>query len=235
MAYVRDPVFTPDVLEGPSGSDLAQLSGRPSDERGGLPSNAQAIRLQLTAVQIADGLQGGFLGLGPATGVYVVTNVVDGAGDKPINFSGNTYRDVRNGDLLPIGPPNDLLTVYFKKAPLPDILSVNVLVLRSNADMRELGSVISQIEGDDTFKKLNDVLLTALTATQPAFGVVAQVAVEAMGLLGTYLQSKKDDQLGYLQHTYTNLFDSLGQGNHPPDGPSEAVDKVRLGYEIEVI
>jgi hypothetical protein len=108
-------------------------------------------------------------------------------------------------------------------------------VLRSNADMRELGSVISQIEGDDTFKKLNDVLLTALTATQPAFGVVAQVAVEAMGLLGTYLQSKKDDQLGYLQHTYTNLFDSLGQGNHPPDGPSEAVDKVRLGYEIDVI
>ena len=48
------------------------------------------------------------------------------------------------------------------------------------------------------------------------------------------MAAKPDDQLGYYQANYTNLFDNLGIGPHPSDRPSLAVDKIRLGYRVDV-
>lgn len=238
MPIVVEPLFTPNVVDTPNAAlinDLASGKIRRGNHSGvmyELPSESRAVRLQLTALQVMDGLDGP---LGRAKGVYVVTNVVDGASSEPITFHGSAYRNIHNGDLLPIGPQQDaVFTVYHKTRPMPEVLSFNLLVLRSNADLREIGQALTHIREDKTYQQLTAAVSTAVTAVNPAYKVAFAAAQEAFALLGQYLQAKPDDQLGYLQANYTNIFDDLGKGHHPPDSPTRLVDKIRVGYQIDV-
>ena len=229
----RSP-FTPDVVE--EWTD-ATPSLESDDEAKELPPDIRGVRLQIKAIQVMDGLQGR-LGLGKASGVYVISSVVDGLGDSPVTFSGKPYRDVNNGDLLPLAAANDptaVFNVYLREAPIPRILSFALLVLRSNADLREIGTAISKLQSDDRYKTLANLVTTTVALANPAYSVVWQAANDATGLLAEYLGSKPDDQLGYYQANYTNLFDNLGVGLHPPDGTTMRVDKIRLAYHIDAM
>jgi hypothetical protein len=107
-------------------------------------------------------------------------------------------------------------------------------VLRSNAGLREIGQVLTQVRADTAYQQLTQAVSDAVTAINPVYKVAFAAAQEAFALLGRYLQARPDDQLGYLQANYTNIFDDLGQGHHPPDGPTRPVDKIRVGYQIDV-
>jgi hypothetical protein len=234
---VTAPLFTPNAVEtvtddviraGVEGGRVGDLTPRE------LPPTATAIRLQILALQVMGGLNG-FLGLGSG-GVYVVSSVVDGLGTEPITFTGKAYRGIRDGDLLPLGPTNDpraVFNVYLREKPLPRALSFCLLVVRSDQELRDVGAAVSQVMADDRYKKLAEIATTAVSAAAPAYGTLLQSAQEAIGLIGGYLKVKPDDQLGYYQANYTNSFDDLGVGRHPPDARTFQVDKIRLGYQID--
>src|ERR671933_175759 len=103
---------------------------------------------------------------------------------------------------------------------MPRVLSFSLLVLRSNQGLRQIGQVLTQTARDERFGKLSELVGKAVDAVNPAYGLVWQAADEAMSLVGTFLEATKDDQLGYYQANYTNLFDDLGRGQHPPDQPT---------------
>jgi hypothetical protein len=245
---VSAPVFVPNMIDTPSAARLVDARSRPQSGSGArvvreIPADKTAVRLQLTDVHIVDGLHNGFLGFGKATGVYLISTVVDGTSNAPITFQGQTYKGVSNGDSLPLGPhgdPTGVFNVYFYEArdrgKLPRLLSFSLLIIRSNAEMRELGEAITKIGKDDRYGSLSDIVKTAVSAANPAYGVVWQAAQEVMGLFGEYLKVKPDQQLGYYQANFTNRFDDLGEGHHPPgtDRSTLAVDKVRMGYQIDV-
>jgi hypothetical protein len=239
---VASSPFLPDVVETPSAEAIrafeqaTQSAGAGTPTTYELPPGARGVRLQLTAVQVMRGMAG-FAGRPAAGGVYLISSVVDGVGDQPIAFQGKVYQGIQDGDLLPLGRAAErdaVFTVYLREREMPRLLSFSLLVLKSNAGLRELGRVLTQTTRDERFSKLSELVTAAAGAANPAFGVVWQAADEAIGLVGSYLEAKQDDQLGYYQANYTNLFDDLGMGKHPPDAPTIAVDKIRFGYEINV-
>lgn len=200
---------------------------------------AKAIRLQIKTVQIMDGLQGIWgTNIGSATGVYLISTVVDGTSSEPIVFAGKSYKDISNGDLLPLGPNNDptaIFNVYLREDQLPRALSFSLVVLRSNEDIRQIATIFDKVRGDDRYKDLSGIVKTAVSAANPVLGTVWQAAEEVVGLVGEYLKSKPDDQLGYYQANYTNAFDNLGVGRHPADAPTMSIDKIRFSYEINAL
>jgi hypothetical protein len=198
-----------------------------------LPKEVTAVRLQIMAIQIMDGLTGWLRSSG---GVYVVSSVVDGLGPEPITFQGKTYQGIQEGDLLPLGPahePSAVFTVYLREGQLPRALSFCLLVVRSNQDLRDIGTTITQVMEDDRYTRLAGIATTAVSGVNPAYGVIAQAAQESVALIAGYLQVKPDDQLGYYQANYTNKFDNLGVGRHPANVPTIEVGKIRLGYQID--
>ena len=226
--------FQPDLLRTLTDADVAAEARDPSRRpRRELPGQVTAIRLQLRAIQVMDGLDGWLRSSG---GVYVVSSVVDGIGPEPITFEGKTYQGIHNGDLLPLGPahePDAVFTVYLREGQLPRALSFCLLVVRSNQDLRDVGAAIGQAMADERYTKLADIATTAVSAVAPAYGTLLRAAQETVGLLAGYLKVKPDDQLGYYQANYTNRFDNLGVGRHPARLPTFEVGKVRLGYQID--
>ena len=241
-------MFIPNTVSTPSAARLAALhtgSLKVHDastmRAKALPPTSKGVRLQISAIQILDGMQG-ILGtnIGAATGAYVISSVVDGTSAQPISFKGDTYQNIQNGQMLPLGQEGDaagMYNVYLHQGqPMPSVLSFSLLVLRSNSSLRQLGDVIKQVQGDDRFKSLADLVKTTLTATTPVYAVVWQAAQEVLGLFGSYLQTKPDDQLGYYQANYTDLFDNLGAGHHPTGAaPTMVVDKIAFGYQIDYV
>src|SRR5262249_4391889 len=148
-------------------------------------------------------------GFSTKSGVYLITSVVDGLSDSPIVFTGKVYRNMGDGDMLPLGHPSEptaVFNVYYRNKPLPDVLSFAVLVLRSNADLREIGTVMSKVRDDAHFKTLSTTVQSVVAAANPAYGVIWQVTQDVISLFAGYLGSKPDDQLGYYQANFTNLF-----------------------------
>jgi hypothetical protein len=228
-----------DIYQSPFTPNVVEQFGEAADDEGSreLPPATRGVRVQLTAVQVMDGLQG-MLGVGKASGVYVLSSVADNLSSVPVTFTGRVYRGINNGDMLPLGTQNDpagVFNVYLREAPIPRLLSFAILVLRSNADLREIGAAISALEADARYKSLADRMQLALSAVNPVYGVISQAVQEAIGLLASFLGSKRDDQLGYYQANYTNLFDDLGAGKHPADGSTMPVDKIRLAYQIDAM
>ncbi len=224
--------FLPDVVRTIADADIA-AEGRPRRRRRELPEHVTAVRLQIRAIQVMDGLDGWLRSSG---GVYVVSSVVDGLGPEPITFAGKTYQGIRNGDLLPLGPahePDAVFTVYLREGQMPRALSFCLLVVRSNQDLRDIGAAIGQAMADERYAKLADIVTTAATAVAPAYGTILRAAQETIGLVAGYLKVKPDDQLGYYQANYTNRFDNLGAGRHPARLPTFEAGKIRLGYQID--
>jgi hypothetical protein len=233
-------MFTSDQIDGLSMADLAALerneASTPADH-GWRELQASAIGLDLRSVQIMDGLQGTF-GFGKATGVYLITTVVDGTSTEPIVFEGKTYQNIENGDMLPLGPshdPNAAFNIYLREGQVPRLLSFQLLVLRSNAGIRQFAAVFSQVRNDQRYTQLSDIVKTAVSAANPALSTVFQAANELIGLFGDYLQSRPDDQLAYYEARYTNAFHNLGIGRHPVDQRTMPVGKIRFSYEINAI
>jgi hypothetical protein len=226
--------FQPDVVQTITDASIAAEHGAARGRiRRELPADIKALRLQIRAIQIMAGLTGWLRSSG---GVYLISSVVDGIGPDPITFQGKTYQDIRDGDLLPLGPtedPSAVFNVYLREGELPRALSFCLLVVRSNQDLRDLGTTLSQVMADEHYSKLVDIATTAVTGIAPAYGVLAQAAQESIALIAGYLKVKPDDQLGYYQANYTNRFDNLGVGKHPPEMPTIEVGKVRLGYQID--
>lgn len=226
--------FQPDLVRTITDADIAaEASPAPGRRRRELPQDVTAVRLQIRAIQIMDGLDGWLRSSG---GVYVVSSVVDGLAPDPITFRGQIYQGIREGDLLPLGPahePSSVFTVYQREGQLPRTLSFCLLVVRSNQDLRDIGTTISQVMADERYTKLADFATAAVTGVAPVYGTLLQVAQESVGLIAGYLKVKPDDQLGYYQATYTNRFDNLGVGKHPPKLPTFEVGKIMLGYQID--
>jgi hypothetical protein len=238
---VSDSMLKPNRVDTPSATKInalerdLPLAPTPLDRE----LHAKAIRVQIRSVQVMDGLQGLWgTNIGSATSVYLITTVVDGAGAEPIAFQGKTYRGINNGAMLPLGPDHErtaVFNVYLREDELPRLLSFSLIVLRSNEDIRELATVFSQIRADERYKSLSNIITTAVSAANLAFGTVWQAAEELVGLVGDYLKAKPDDQLGYYQANYTNAFDNLGVGRHPAEAPTMLVDKIRFAYEINAL
>jgi hypothetical protein len=226
--------FQPDVVRTITDADIAaEASPGHGRKRRELPKEVTAVRLQIMAIQIMDGLEGWLRSSG---GVYVVSSVVDGLAPEPITFQGKTYQGIREGELLPLGPahePSAVFTVYLREGQLPRALSFCLLVVRSNQDLRDIGTTISQVMADERFTKLADIATAAVTGLAPAYGPLVRAAQESVGLIAGYLKVKPDDQLGYYQANYTNRFDNLGVGRHPAKLPTIEVGKIRLGYQID--
>jgi hypothetical protein len=227
--------FRPDVSETVTDDDL--LTAPPASggrRRRELPKDVTAVRLQIVAVQVMRGLNG-WLG-SSSNGVIVVSSVVDGLGTEPITFQGKPYLGIKDGDMLPLGPANDpsaVFTVYYREGQLPRTLAFSLLVVRSNQGLRDIGSAINGAMADDRYKKLSDIVTTAVSAAVPAYGIVLDVAQQSIGLISSYLKTKPDDQLGYYQANYTNRFDNLGVGRHPSDTRTFPVDKIMLAYQLD--
>ena len=150
-----------------------------------------AVRLQIVAVQVMRGLNG-WLG-SSSNGVIVVSSVVDGLGTEPITFQGKPYLGIKDGDMLPLGPANDpsaVFTVYYREGQLPRTLAFSLLVVRSNQGLRDIGSAINGAMADDRYKKLSDIVTTAVSAAVPAYGIVLDVAQQSIGLISSYLKTK---------------------------------------------
>jgi hypothetical protein len=223
--------FQPDLIRTITDADIASEAG--PRRRRELPKEITAVRLQIMAIQIMDGLEGWLRSSG---GVYVVSSVVDGLSPEPITFQGKTYQGIREGDLLPLGPahePAAVFTVYLREGQLPRALSFCLLVVRSNQDLRDIGTTISQVMADERYTTLADITSAAVTGINPAFGTIARAAQESVGLIAGYLKVKPDDQLAYYQANYPNRFDNLGVGRHPAKLPTVEVGKIRLGYQID--
>ncbi len=249
-ALVRPSEFKPALVEAPSASlvggletglvDAERLARARVSSRGVLPGAAQAVRLKLNAVQVVSGLEPEFLGLGAPKGIYLVSSIVDGIGQNPITFEGKTYTGVRNGNMLPLGTEGErdaTFNLYQRTGGLPDLLCFSLVVFRSNENLREFGGVLTEMMGDSRFTKLYDIVKAAVSGANPAFGIVWQAANEIIGLLGSYLKAKPDEQLGYYEARYTRIFDDLGVGEHPPKedrAPTLATGSIRLAYEINV-
>ena len=223
--------FAPDVVE-TIGDDVA-ASGMTRE----LPPAIRGVRVRLTAIQVVDGLQG-VLGIGKASGVYVISSVADGLGTAPLAFTGRPYRGINNGEMLPIGQetdPGGVFNVYLREAPIPRSLALAILVLRSNADLRDIGAAIGTLQADARYKAIAGSVQAAITAANPIYGLVTEAAQQGVELLAGLLGGKQDDQLGYYAATYTNLFDDLGVGAHPQGGGTMVVGKVRLSYQIDAM
>ncbi len=228
-------LFRPNLVQTVTEDDLPRLSlATRRITRRALPAKATAIRLQIRSIQIMRGLDG-WLGMS-AHGVLVISSVVDGMTKQPITYQGRPYLNVHDGDFVPIGPvgdPDAVYNVYLREGELPRTLAFSLLVLRSNAGIRDLGNVIGAAMADERYKSLAETLSTAVTAASPVYGTVLQVAQGSISLIADHLKAKPDDQLGYYQVNYTNQFDSLGVGRHPAKARSIAVDKIRLAYQLD--
>lgn len=231
---VRSAEFQPNLIRTITDDDITaearSAGGRKQRE---LPKEVTAVRLQIRAIQIMDGLDGWLRSSG---GVYLVSSVVDGLGPEPITFRGQTYQGIHDGELLPLGPGHEdaaVFTVYAREGQLPRTLSFCLLVVRSNQDLRDIGAAINQAMEDEHYKKLADIATTAVTGLNPVYGTILLAARESIGLIASYLKVRPDDQLGYYQANYTNKFDNLGVGKHPPKLPTFEVGKIRLGYQID--
>ncbi len=231
---VTPRLLAPDLVETVTDADIVALEPRYHERSWReLPAEIKGITLELSAIQIMDGLTG-FL-QAPSSAVYVIATVVDGISNQPITFHGQTYRGIEEGQLLPLGPTDDptaALTVYLREGTLPRALSFCLLVVRSNQALRDLGSLTTTLMADDRYTKLATLATAAATAANPAFGTILTVAQETIGLAAEYLKVKPDDQLGYYQVNFTNRFHDLGVGPHPPGGKTMEVDKIRCSYLI---
>ena len=237
-ALVGGSIFLPNRIDEPSATRTAALAAglgvAPVPPEREL--KAEAIRLQVRSVQVRDGLQGIWgTGIGAATGVYLITTVIDGTSDQPIVFQGKTYHGIVNGDMLPLGPGHErgsVFNVYLREGEMPRLLTFSLVVFRSNEGIREVASVFDQVVADDRYGQLSTIVQTAATAVNPVFGTVWQAADAVVGLVAEYLMAKPDDQLGYYQANFTNAFDNLGVGRHPADQPTMPVDRISFAYEI---
>jgi hypothetical protein len=241
---VIPPVLQPDLVHTPSAEEievsqsLSLETGRATrSSRYVIPRTSRGVRLQLTALQIVDGLRG-LLGREEPGGVYVVTTIIDGNPAAPVCFQGKSYEGVRNGEMLPLGPahsPGEAFTVYHRERPLPRVLSFSLLVLKSNERLRTMAPLLAEVSRAEPVTRLSHLVGEAARAANPVFGIIWQAANEATSLLGSYLGAKSDDQLAYYQANYTYLFDDLGRGKHPPDAPTFPVGRVRLGYQVDIV
>jgi hypothetical protein len=245
-ALVSPSPFRANVIDAPSAQLLARPAlesfspGESVPESGQrLPPDADAVRVKINTVQVMQGLEPGFLGLGPAKGVYLVTSVVDGISEQPVTFNGQVHERVKNGDVLPIGTEggrDQPLNVYLKEGGLPSILGMSVVVFRSNENLRQFGGLITEVTADKRYVQLTDIIATAAKAAVPAYGIIFQAANEIIGLVGSLLKATPDEQLGYYEARFTRRFDALGVGHHPPEGVgyTVAVGRVRLAYQVDV-
>lgn len=227
--------FRPDIVDTVTDADLtAAPPASGGRRRRELPREVTAVRLQILAIQVMRGLNG-WLGAS-SNGVIVVSSVVDGLGADPITFQGKPYQGIKDGDMLPLGPGNDpsaVMNVYYREGELPRTLAFSLLVVRSNQGLRDIGGAISGAMADDRYKRLSDLVSTAVTAAVPVYGTIVQAAEQSIGLIASYLKTKPDDQLGYYQANYTNRFDNLGVGRHPSDTRTFPVDKIMLAYQLD--
>jgi hypothetical protein len=239
--FESESIFKPNRVDTPSATRiLAQERGLPlAPTPPDRELRARAIRLQLRNVQVLDGLQGLWgTSIGDATGVYLITTVIDGTDQEPISFQGKTYENITNGDVLPLGPahePDSVFNVYLREGNMPRFLSFSVVVFRSNQAMRDLAKVIVDLRADERYETLSGIVKTAATAANPVFGIAWQAAEAIVGLVAQYLNAKPDDQLGYYQANYTNAFDNLGVGRHPAEAATMTVDRIRFAYEINAL
>jgi hypothetical protein len=128
--------------------------------------------------------------------------------------------------------------VIYSSDHIPDELDIRLLVIESDADVRNFALEADKVLDSDAFKGLLIAVETALTVTNPILSGAIAIGGVAVNLLRQKLRANQDDLVGYWQLT-------LNRTEHYPHGVRDRqdvydttgnilVDYTLFGFENEI-
>jgi len=150
-------------------------------------------------------------------------------GHQSIDLKG--FAKVDDGEELPV----DRTIFYFKKTKetqkTPGQIHVWVSVIKSKENLRDVGSILSQIKKDKDYSTLMSSVKEALTLTNPALQAI-DIIHGVANIAGKYMGKVQDKAMLSWQQSFTDIngdLDALGKNSRYKEN-----DKVTLGLSLIV-
>ncbi len=189
------------------------------ERKGDIPTSEQisGIEVRLSRVLIKDNKTprvGPFPGLAR---VYFLNFTASDLMEEHIQLDLKGFPKVDDGELLPV----DRTLFYWKKendtSAVPSQIHIMTSLIKSKQDLRNTGSVISQVKEDEDYKSLAKELGSALKiATQ--VGNISNLIFGMAGIVGKYLGNVDDKPLLTMYQSFTDIggdFNQLGRVDKP--------------------
>lgn len=138
-------------------------------------------------------------------------------------------QNVKDGHVMTFGDTGYSLYTADK---IPKAFNWSMLVIESDRDIRELGTMIDGIVGGSEFDDFVSNLLTLLTgAANPAYLAAIQVTKFAFKIIATTMIKKKDDQIGVVYQSF-NRFQDYPHAERKRDGVPDLSNNMLIDYTI---
>ncbi len=228
MVYIPEP----DIIYRPSADieNLRMFNAMPKRAAMALEAikvdpNITDIEMRLKNVFIIDNRD-------PGKGdIYIVTLVTDNVSKEPFSLNIKTFEDIHDNEALQIAPGG--LTIYRNPAnTLPRYLDFRILVMESDQEMRDAGSLISEITSSEQFKSVRDGIIGMVVSTNPATALITAGADIVIGLISTILKMNRDDQIIYIVGSFNDKIDHWGV-DYGPINQKNTYSKV--SYQVLVV
>jgi hypothetical protein len=115
---------------------------------------------------------------------------------------------------------------------IPVSFNWSLLVMEIDEDINQLGQKIDSIINADGFNDfIDDVLLVAGAATNPAAATGIAIAKYVFGIVSDTMIENKDDQVGLAYQSF-NKFEHYPHGERKKDDVPDLSNNLRIDYSI---
>jgi hypothetical protein len=187
--------------------------------KGDIPTSEQisGIEVRLSRVLIKDNKTpriGPFPGLAK---VYFFNITASDLMDGHVQLDLKGFPKVDDGELLPV----DRTLFYWKKETdvtrVPSQIHVMTSLIKSKQDIRNAGTIMTQVKEDDDYKSLTKELGAAMKAASQVSNI-SNLIFSMAGVVGKYLGNVDDKPLLTMYQSFTDIggdFNQLGRVDKP--------------------
>jgi hypothetical protein len=187
--------------------------------KGDIPTSEQisGIEVRLSRVLIKDNKTpriGPFPGLAK---VYFLNFTASDLIEEHVQLDLKGFPKVDDGELLPV----DRTLFYWKKEAdttrVPSQIHVMTSLIKSKQDIRNAGTILTQVKEDDDYKSLAKELGTAMKAASQVSNI-SNIIFSMAGVVGKYLGNVDDKPLLTMYQSFTDIggdFNQLGRVDKP--------------------
>jgi hypothetical protein len=142
--------------------------------------------------------------------VYPIVMVITNDTKEPVKFEfKSVFNGIGDGDELAIG---DNLTIYREYDNPPKFIDIHILLMKSNEKSRDIYSKINEVMNSKEGKDTMDSISKIITASNPAYTVIANLGQTLLQSIINYLSNEKDEQIFYGVKSMNMYPDNLGIG-----------------------
>jgi len=169
----------------------------------GVPTTVTDVEIRLKEVFIIDNRD---VGKGD---IYLTCVAVDNVNPEPFKLEVKTFESVPKKSNLTIGPAG--LAIYRNpEGKIPRFIDFRIMIMESDQELRDAGSVISEVREDQEYKDVVKEISTAVAASNPFAAVFVGAADILIGIIARILKMNQDDQIMLLPGYFNDKFDDLG-------------------------